>query len=388
MSIKSKLSGTWRNVISGYAKVNGAWGKLDVLYTKQNGSWAVIAKRVPDVTQIAYNTAEATLLALGFTVTKVNTNSSDSTYSGFAGGKVQTQVPAVDELQDAGGAVILNTITYEVSAPSFGPYFYQPPSGGGPVVPDPGPVVPGGGFVQPTFVPTPTFYPGYFIAVGFAPGLIGYAWVSPPSPTANPGFSPTPGFSPATVAPYFSGNLFTSFGQSPSFGGGGGAGFGGTQCVLGTTKLQTTKGFIYAADLEVGNVLLSVDVEEIDTNEEKVNFNYWLSSTFTIKNLTTTTVTRVTKQIVTDLIIINGESYSFEHAILVERDNEYEFIRAQFIKETDKVLRLNSAADPMFEFVAIDSLTRVHHREGIEVYDIGVEPYDVYFTDGLLSHNK
>ena len=373
MSIKSKLSGTWRNVVSGYAKVNGAWGKLDVLYTKQNGSWAIIAKRVPDVTQIAYNTAEATLLALGFTVTKVNTNSSDSTYNGFAGGKVQTQVPGIDELQDAGGAVLLNTITYEVSAPSFGPYFYNPGFGGS-VVPDPvvpgGTVSPGGTVVpNPTFTPAPSFYPGYFIPEGFSPGLIGYAWVSPPSPYVNPGFSPTPGFSP-----------------SPSFG--GGAGWGGGYCVLGTTKLQTTKGFIYAADLEVGNILLSVDVEEIDTNEEKVNFNYWLSSTFTIKNLTTTTVTRVTKQIVTDLIVINGESYSFDHAILVERDNEYEFLRAQFIKETDKVLRLDSAADPMFEFVAIDSLTRVHHREGIEVYDIGVEPYDVYFTDGLLSHNK
>ena len=380
MSIKFKLSGIWRNVVAGYAKVNGAWGKLDVLYTKENGSWRVVAKRVPDVTQIAYNTAEATLLALGFTVTKVNTNSSDSTYNGFAGGKVQTQVPGVDELQDAGGGVLLNTITYEVSAPSFGPYFYNPGFGGYvdpvvPFVPEPTPTT-----------PIPSFYPGFFVPAGA--GLIGYAWVSPGSPYANPGFSPNPSFAPATVAPFFSANLFTGFGQTPSFGGGGGAGFGGTQCVLGTTKLQTTKGFIYAADLEVGNILLSVDVEEIDTNEEKVNFNYWLSSTFTIKNLTTTTVTRVTKQIVTDLIIINGESYSFEHAILVERDNEYEFIRAQFIKETDKVLRLNPAADPMFEFVAIDSLTRVHHKEGIEVYDIGVEPYDVYFTDGLLSHNK
>ena len=38
MSIKNKLSGTWRNIVSGYAKVNGAWGKLDVLYTqKVNG---------------------------------------------------------------------------------------------------------------------------------------------------------------------------------------------------------------------------------------------------------------------------------------------------------------------------------------------------------------
>jgi hypothetical protein len=385
MSIKFKLSETWRSVISGYAKVNGAWRKLDILYTKENGSWRVVAKRVPDVTQIAYTTAEATLTALGFTVTKVNTNSSDSTYNGFSGGKVQTQVPAVDELQDAGGAVILNTITYEVSAPSFGPYFYQPPSGGGPVVPGgtptPEPFVP-----VPTFTPIPSFYPGFFVPSGA--GLIGYAYVSPPGPYVNPGFSPNPSFAPATVAPFFSANLFTGFGQTPTFGGGGGAGFGGTQCVLGTTKLQTTKGFIYASDLEVGNILLSVDVEEIDTEEEKLNFNYWLSGTFTIKNLTTTTVTRVTKQVVTDLIIINGESYSFEHAILVERDNEYEFIRAQFIKETDKVLRLNTATDPMFEFVAIDSLTRVHHREGIEVYDIGVEPYDVYFTDGLLSHNK
>ncbi len=88
------------------------------------------------------------------------------------------------------------------------------------------------------------------------------------------------------------------------------------------------------------------------------------------------------------MIVINAESYTFDHIILVERNGEYEFTKAQFAKETDKVLVLKQFAGPVTEFVQIQDITREHHKDGVTVYDIGVEPYDIYFTEAMLSHNK
>lgn len=359
MSVRYKVSEVWRNVVKGYNKVAGSWAKTDIIYVKQGGIWKVAAKRVPNVTGISYDTAQPTLTGLGFTVNKVNTNSSDSTYSSYPGGYVASQVPGIDELTDPGSSITLNTITYQVNAPSFGPYFFNPGFvGGGGVVPtvtpEPAPVTP---TVSP--VPAPSFYPGYFIPYGT--GLIGYAYVSPP---------------PAYQAPSF-------FGPSDTYYGGYTYG-----CLFGDTLVHTTKGLIKASELSIGDNLLSIDVEEIDISEEKSNVHYWLSGTFTIKQLTTTAINRITKVEVTDLVVINGESYSFDHILLVERDGEYEFIRAQFVKETDKILLLKGLSGPNIEFTPVDNIQREHYREGVTVYDLGVEPYDVYFTERMLSHNK
>lgn len=373
MSVKYKLSDIWRNVTKGYTKVAGSWSKADIIYIKENGSWRIAAKRVPSVVGIAYDTAQATLTALGFSVTKANTNSSDTTYNGYSGGFVQSQVPGIDELASMGDTITLNTITYSAAAPSFEPYFFNPGFGGG-FTPPPDPT--------PTPTPQPSFYPGFYIPYGT--GLIGYAYVSPPDPYVAPSFAPaTPSFF------YDSGGGFSFYNPGPYFGGGGSSYYsGGGGCVLGTTKIHTTKGLVEASDLSVGDNLLSLDVEEIDLEEVKANVHYWLSGTFTIKGLTTTAVSRITKVQVTDLIVINGESYSFDHIILVERNGEYEFIRAQFAKETDKILVLKQFAGPVTEFTQIHDITREHYKDGVFVYDIGVEPYDIYFTEAMLSHNK
>lgn len=359
MSVKYKLSDIWRNVTKGYTKVAGSWSKADIVYIKENGSWRIAAKRVPNVTGTAYDTAQTTLTALGFSVSKSNTNSSDTTYNGYSGGFVQSQVPGIDELASMGDTITLNTITYSPSAPSFGPYFFNPGFAVTPTVtPSVTPTVEPS--VTPTVTPTPppSFYPGFYVPYGT--GLIGYAYVSPPPPYEAPSFF---------YNPY------------------GGGGYGMT-CVLGNTKIHTTKGLVEASNLSIGDNLLSLNVEEIDPSEEKVNVYYWLSGTFTIKELTTTAVTRITKSEVTDLVVINGESYTFDHIILVERNGEYEFIKAQFAKETDKVLVLKQFAGPVTEFVQIQDITREHHKDGVTVYDIGVEPYDIYFTEAMLSHNK
>jgi len=334
LSVRYKLSEIWRNVTKGYTKVNGAWSTMDVVYIKEGNTWRVAARRVPNVTGIAYDTAQTTLTGLGFSVTKSNTNSTDTTYESFSGGYVQSQVPGIDELADSNGTITLNTITYVVSPPSFspgfGPFFFTPPP------------------------PPPPPPPGDF-------------YVVPP--------------------PYGGG---TPFGQAPSFGF-----YSPYGCILGTTKVATPNGLVAVQDLEIGDKLLSLDVEEIDTDEEKTNVHYWLSGTFTIKGMTETTVTRVEKLIVQDLVRINNRFYSFTHLILVQRDGEYEFVQAQFVKETDKVLASipSNTEDPALDvavptFVPMEDLTRFHYKEGVAVYDISVEPYDVYFTENLLSHNK
>jgi len=323
VSVKYKLSDIWRNVTKGYTKVAGSWSKADIVYIKENGSWRIAAKRVPNVTGTAYDTAQTTLTALGFSVSKSNTNSSDTTYNGYSGGFVQSQVPGIDELASMGDTITLNTITYSPSAPSFGPYFFNPGFAVTPTVtPSVTPTVEPS--VTPTVTPTPppSFYPGYYIPYGT--GLIGYAYVSPPPPYEAPSFF---------YNPY------------------GGGGYGMT-CVLGNTKIHTTKGLVEASNLSIGDNLLSLNVEEIDPSEEKVNVYYWLSGTFTIK-----------------------ENGSWR-------------IAAKRVPNTDKVLVLKQFAGPVTEFVQIQDITREHHKDGVTVYDIGVEPYDIYFTEAMLSHNK
>jgi hypothetical protein len=166
--------------------------------------------------------------------------------------------------------------------------------------------------------------------------------------------------------------------------------------MLGTTKVFTSNGPAKAAqDLTLADKLISIDVEEIDLDEDKINVHYWLSSTFTIKGIKETNITDIRSFKVYELLRINGVFYTPEHLVLVKRNNEYEFVQAQFITTNDEVLALKADTDniePHLDgiptFVPVEDTLRTFEKDGVTVYDISVEPYDVYFTENLLSHNK
>lgn len=379
MSIIYRISSIWRTVAKVYTKVGNTWRTVDALWVKQDGNWRLAAKRVPNVVGQAYDTAAVTLTGLGFTVTKSNTTSNDTTYQSFSGGYVASTTPQADDLVHPTQNIQLNTITYQAVGPSFGPSF------GGFVPP------PSFQFIEPYFdgsnpPPGPYFGVGPYVPPYFSPDA------NNPGPSfsgASPGYTPPP---PPPVGPSFGPSFGNFYVPPPSFGPYFGP--GGSVCMLGTTKVFTSNGPVKAAqDLTIADKLISIDVEEIDLDEDKINVHYWLSSTFTIKSIKETNITAIRSFKVHELMRINWVFYTPEHLILVKRNNEYEFVQAQFITTNDEVLefKLTEEGAPVNRapaFVPVEDTLRTFEKEAVTVYDISVEPYDVYFTENLLSHNK
>ena len=106
----------------------------------------------------------------------------------------------------------------------------------------------------------------------------------------------------------------------------------------------------------------SVDNPVIDTNYE-------------------TTITGLSARIVDDVVVINGNKYSFSHYILVKRDEETKFVKVYEVLETDKVYSpLYDDWQPIIEF---------RHQQSQElVISINTEPYDVFFTDNAIVHDS
>ena len=151
-----------------------------------------------------------------------------------------------------------------------------------------------------------------------------------------------------------------------------------------STLIRTPSGLVRAENLNVGDVLLSADLEGFPYNPgEGVTEQAlaWTSENPNI-NFVNTTIVGIRRRIGNKAIVINGDIFSQYHWILVKRDNVIKFVLSENIVENS-----DHIFDPdtnTWEIVDLFEVIEVAH----ETISIDCEPYDMFFTEKMLTHDS
>lgn len=188
-------------------------------------------------------------------------------------------------------------------------------------------------------------------------------------PSFGPFFPPffPPYFAPPFFPPFFPPWFFPKPGKSVGI----------------DTLIRTPGGFVTAGDLELGDTVLSADIEGFPYNwsETANNDAYnWTSSNPQV-TLTESTVVGIAVRTSDTAIIINNDLFSDTHYVFIMRDGEAKFIYAKDVVETDLVYSFDNG---QFEEINILEIIDAPH----EVVCINTEPYDVFFTENMLVHDS
>lgn len=149
------------------------------------------------------------------------------------------------------------------------------------------------------------------------------------------------------------------------------------------TKVLTIEGYVPVENVLVGDQLISIDIEEIETDGSAFDIESWNSETFTSKGFVLTTVTDISAyKIIGPEIIINGDSFSDNHNILTKKDGVYSFVPAAEINNSYEIYDYD-----IQDWTQVDSIEIIENSD-TTVYSIDCEPYDIFFTNNALVYNK
>ena len=162
--------------------------------------------------------------------------------------------------------------------------------------------------------------------------------------------------------------------------GGGGGGAGGPECLIQGTKITMLNGDIKRIQhIQVGDVLKSLDINTLPDGETE-------SLSWTSNELSYTS----SQAVVTDVRKhLHGLIYSFNEGLLhsspdhnhfIKRDDTFMFIPSREVQVGDYLM--NESGD----FIEI-SLIEEYHDLDYPTYKLDVEEHDVFFANGLLTHN-
>jgi len=219
-------------------------------------------------------------------------------------------------------------------------------------------------FVYKTYVPPYSNPPPYYNPPPEDPPYYNPPPEDPPyynPPPEDPPYNNPPAYTNTYSNPPFSGMVFV-YSVGPD------------------TKVLTVSGYKAAKDLVVGEEILSLNVEEITTSGQMLDLENWSSNSFTSNGLVTTTINKIRSSVSKSQVQINGDWFSENHYILVKKNNINEFIMATDIDESYQVFNYQQLS--WVDVVSIDK-TFVD----MTVFSIDCEPYDMFFTEGMLVYN-
>ncbi len=214
---------------------------------------------------------------------------------------------------------------------------------------------PNPGFVNPGFA-SPGFTPD-FSSPGFTPDF------------SSPGFDTGPGFDITLTSLDLSALFDFSSGKSVGI----------------ATLVRTPDGLIKAGDLQVGDQLLSVNIEGFpyeNTGQSLVSLmESWSENNPNIIP-EVTTVVNLYKTQSAFAVVINEDVFSQYHYILIQRDGVAKFETSVNVNpETDLVYSYENSG---WESVYLYEVVPVAH----DIISINCEPYDMFFTERMLTHDS
>jgi hypothetical protein len=211
----------------------------------------------------------------------------------------------------------------------------------------------------------PGFNPGFDANPGFNPGF-----------DANPGFNP--GFSPGfDVGPGFDITL-TSLDLSALFD------FGGGKSIGIATLVRTTDGLVKAGDLQVGDTLLSANIEGFPYEHEEgvtqAALDWSDSNPSIIPEITNIVALYKTQSAYA--VVINQDVFSQYHYILIKRDGIAKFeVSVNISSETDLIYSYeNNDWEPIYLY----EIVAAPH----DIVSINCEPFDMFYTERMLTHDS
>lgn len=149
------------------------------------------------------------------------------------------------------------------------------------------------------------------------------------------------------------------------------------------TPVRTKDGLVPAYDLKVGDKLLSADIETFPYDNlltSNMDLLEWVAQNPHI-NLVETEIVNIRKRVAEWAVIVDGEAFSDTHYILVNRNDNAQFVKSMDLEPNDLIW-----SHTYHSWVRIGRLVKVDVRH--EVVSIDCEPYDIFFTERMLTHDS
>jgi hypothetical protein len=158
---------------------------------------------------------------------------------------------------------------------------------------------------------------------------------------------------------------------------------GNLKSVNVNTLVRTKDGLVAASDLKVGDKLLSADIESFPydnlaaTDIELIN---WTAENPYV-NLVETEIVGIRYRTAKWAVLVDSDIFSDTHYIMVKRGEETSFVKSLDLEPTDLIW---SYVDRNWVSISILEKVDVNH----EVVSIDCEPYDIFFTERMLTHDS
>jgi hypothetical protein len=289
---------------------------------------------VPNVVGVAKTTAETDLTNAGFVYNTTNENTGNTGLNNT----IKSQSVAAGEVQAIGTNV--NLVNYTFSFAPFGAFGFTP-----------------FGFTPFGFTP--------FGAFGFTPF----------------GFTPF-GFTP------FGAFGFTPFGFTPvskPFT------FSPPKCIDEDTLISTPNGLVAAKDLQVGDEVSTVLLEELPMSDEtgSNDFDYvgFVSETLTPTGKTTTRIVSIDPSPRNMVLGFNEDQdklFSTSQPLFVKMNGFYQVAPAGAVEIGTYLIQVND--DGTFTEILVNSIEEI--LKNATVYQFNCEPADWFIAGNYLVHNK
>lgn len=286
---------------------------------------------VPNVVGVAKTTAETNLTNAGFVYNTTNENTTDSNLNNT----IKSQDITAGEVRSIGTNI--NLVNYTFSFTPFGAFGFTPFGAFG-------------------------FTPFGFTPFGFTPF----------------GFTPF-GFTPFGFTPVFSFTPFTVFNFSPP------------SCVDEDTLISTPNGLVAAKNLQVGDEVYTVSLEEIPLSDEtgQNDFDYigFVSETLTPIEKTTTQIVAIQPSPRDKVLSFNEEQeklFSTTQPVFVKINGFYQIAPAGALEVGHYLIQVND--DGTFTEVLVNSIEEI--SKNTTVYQFNCEPADWFIAGTYLVHNK
>ena len=153
--------------------------------------------------------------------------------------------------------------------------------------------------------------------------------------------------------------------------------------------MDTPSGQIPVKNLQVGDVIWSTPIAELDPSQPDWQKYAWNSSSLTTGDLVETTITAIDSVEESDIICFNDNNdirLTFTQPMFVKTaTGEYKIKEAYYVEVGDSLIVIDSAGDKVeVPVTSIEHFT----DEVVTVYQLSCEPYDWFFVSGILIHNK
>jgi hypothetical protein len=177
---------------------------------------------------------------------------------------------------------------------------------------------------------------------------------------------------------------FVSFGFTP-FGAFGflNFGFSPSQCVHEDTLIKTPNGLIAAKDIKVGDLIHTIDINEIDL-ENSLSLN---SISLTSSGLIESEVQNIEASQKDTIVWFNNDDttkFSQEQPIFIKRDGQYGIISSGLIDINDTLIKVSDSGE-IVETLITDIKTQ-QGNYNVYSFSTGLKPW--YIAGGVLVHTK